>query len=50
MPELQRIHVNTGPGPICTALERDGACIVEEAVSAGFLAGLTRSPGRCVHS
>lgn len=39
MPELERIHVTAGSGPLCTALERDGACVVEDAVSTEHLAG-----------
>ncbi len=42
MPELEQIHVSAGSGPICAALERDGACIVEEAVNADHLAGMNR--------
>ena len=40
MPELERMHVSAGSGPICAALERDGACVVEDAVSAEYRAGL----------
>lgn len=40
MAELERIHVSAGSGALCAALERDGACIVEDAVSAEHLAGL----------
>lgn len=42
MPELERIHADAGAGPICAALDRDGACIVEEAIGAGQLDGLNR--------
>jgi len=42
MPELERIRASAGSGPICEALERDGACIVEDALSAEHLAGLNR--------
>lgn len=42
MAELERLHVSVGPGPICAALERDGACIVEDAVGAEHLAGMNQ--------
>ena len=40
MTEHERIHVSAGSGRLCEVLERDGACIVEDAVSAEHLAGL----------
>ena len=40
MPELERIHASAGSAPICAALERDGACIVEDALGADHLAGM----------
>ena len=42
MPELEHIHVSAGPGPICAALERDGACIVDDAVGDDHLAGMNQ--------
>ncbi len=42
MPELERIHVSAGLGPICAALERDGACIVEDAVGSDHLSGMNQ--------
>jgi len=42
VPELERIHVSAGSGPLCAALERDGACVVEDAVNAEHLAGLNQ--------
>lgn len=40
MPELRRIRATDGPDAICEALDIDGACIVDDAVSADHLAGL----------
>ena len=42
MPELSRIPWNAGAGEVCSALNRDGACIVEDAANANYLAGLNR--------
>ena len=42
MSELERIDVKAGSGPLCEALERDGACVVEGAVGAEHLAGLNQ--------
>ncbi|MFT7597439.1 MAG: ectoine hydroxylase-related dioxygenase (phytanoyl-CoA dioxygenase family) [Acidimicrobiales bacterium] len=42
MPELERIHVSAGAGAVCEAVERDGACVVEDAVSAEHLTGLNQ--------
>lgn len=41
-PDLERINASAGPDPICAALERDGACIVEDAVNVEDLAGLNQ--------
>lgn len=40
MAELARVPASAGAGPICGALERDGACIVDDAVNAEHLAGI----------
>ncbi len=40
MAELERVHVSAGSGPICAALDRDGACIVEDAADPDVVAGL----------
>ena len=42
MPELERVHVSEGSAPLCEALERDGACVVEDAVNPEHLAGLNQ--------
>jgi len=42
MPELEQIHVSAGSGAVCAALERDGACIVVDAVNANDLTGLNQ--------
>jgi ectoine hydroxylase-related dioxygenase (phytanoyl-CoA dioxygenase family) len=40
VPELERLDATAGSGPLCAALTRDGACVVEGAVSTEHLAGL----------
>ena len=42
MPELEHIHASDGAGPICAALERDGACIVDDAIGPDHLAEMNR--------
>ncbi len=40
MPQIETINASLGSGPICEAMARDGACIVEDAVGTGYLTGL----------
>ena len=39
MPTLEHIPASAGSGPICDAMERDGAVIVEDALDDGHIAG-----------
>ncbi|MFP6745307.1 MAG: phytanoyl-CoA dioxygenase family protein [Alphaproteobacteria bacterium] len=42
MLRLDRISASAGTGPICDAMERDGAVIVEDALGAGHIAGFNK--------
>lgn len=50
MPELERIHASEGSAPICAALARDGACIVEGALDADHLAGMNHDLDQLIAS
>ena len=42
MPSLERIHSSAGSALICEAMQRDGACIVEDAIESAYVSGLNR--------
>lgn len=48
MPTIQTIPRSLGAEGICGALEQDGACIVEDAITPEFLAGLNQDLDRLI--